>query len=278
MTPETKPGDSAPVDPDLAPTPEEERTDDVDLTPKGADHSSEVDACIPTDLRERYEFFSYKHAAILLKHRYPAEFNELCEALRKFTLTTTEIRKPGGNESDIPKKVSALLRPLGWMETRINGDLIVRKETKIPGAKKKRKSVAPLETVTIENFLDGHKIDYVKNEVAFDLEWNSKDQTFDRDLYAFRAFADCRIVSVAVLVTRSSELNKVFDDLGQIVGDDGKPRFKPGGKPKLVKEKYGASTTWMGKLLYRLNTGRHGSCPVLAVGIRAKSITDWRPT
>lgn len=38
----------------------------------------------------------------------------------------------------------------------------------------------------IEDFMDGHKVDYVKNRVAFDLEWNSKDQTFDRDLYAFR--------------------------------------------------------------------------------------------
>ena len=38
----------------------------------------------------------------------------------------------------------------------------------------------------IENLIDGHKIDYVKKRVAFDMEWTSKDQTFDRDLYALR--------------------------------------------------------------------------------------------
>src|SRR3546814_4372321 len=35
-------------------------------------------------------------------------------------------------------------------------------------------------TIKREKYLDGHKIDYVKGKVAFDLEWNSKDQTFDR--------------------------------------------------------------------------------------------------
>ncbi|MFI5102054.1 MAG: BglII/BstYI family type II restriction endonuclease [Terriglobales bacterium] len=28
----------------------------------------------------------------------------------------------------------------------------------------------------------------MKGGVALDVEWNSKDQTFDRDLYAFRTF------------------------------------------------------------------------------------------
>ena len=31
----------------------------------------------------------------------------------------------------------------------------------------------------------------------------------------------------------------------------------------------------MGKLLYRLNAGRHGGCPVLVFGIRPDVITDW---
>ncbi len=46
------------------------------------------------------------------------------------------------------------------------------------GQKVKRSESTPR---MIENFIDGHKIDYVKGRVAFDLEWNSKDQTFDRD-------------------------------------------------------------------------------------------------
>jgi hypothetical protein len=41
--------------------------------------------------------------------------------------------------------------------------------------------------------------------------------------------------------------------------------------------KYGASTTWMGKLLYRMKAGRNGGCPVLVVGITPKCVSDWLP-
>lgn len=66
----------------------------------------------------------------------------------------------------------------------------------------------------LENFLDGHQIDFVKERVAFDLEWNSKDQTFDRDLYAMRAFYDCGIIDVGIILTRSTDLSKMFADIG----------------------------------------------------------------
>jgi hypothetical protein len=134
------------------------------------------------------------------------------------------------------------LPPKKWFETHISGDLVITLESHdVPDSDGKLHKVKRQET--LEQFLDGHKIDYVKNGVAFDLEWNSKDQTFDRDLYAFRTFFECGIIGAGVLLTRSAELNPVFQRLG-------------------VKNKYGASTTWMGKLLYRLRAGRNGGCPV----------------
>ena len=48
--------------------------------------------------------------------------------------------------------------------------------------------------------------------MAFDLEWNSKDQTFDRDLLAMRTYFDCGLIDVGVIVTRAKELNDVFKD------------------------------------------------------------------
>jgi hypothetical protein len=47
-------------------------------------------------------------------------------------------------------------------------------------------SDTPFDKRTIRGFIDGHNIDFVKNKVAFDFEWNSKDQTFDRDLLAMQ--------------------------------------------------------------------------------------------
>lgn len=236
---------------------EEELDKDVDLTPVGADPVSEVNRFVPHDIRNYYEIHSYKHAAAILYNSYPSEFRDILEALRAFRLSTKDIIKPGGNESDIPKRISALLRPKDWFETRIHGDLMITlnifKNDNNNG--KKKKTIEQLN-IKRNNYLDGHKVDYVKKGVAFDLEWNSKDQTFDRDLYAFRAFSDCGLIGVGILLTRSASLNQVFSNLN-------------------VKAKYGASTTWMGKLLYRLNAGRHGGCPVLVFGITPKLITDW---
>lgn len=227
----------------------------------GADPPAEVERFIPQDIRALYEIHSYKHAAAIFYNSYQEELNEILDALRAFRITTADIIRPGGNESVIPKKISTLLRPKGWFETRIRGDLLITldlyKDSIIEkGSKIINKKHVEQRQIRRDSFLDGHKIDYVKNNVAFDLEWNSKDQTFDRDLYAFRAFAECGLIGAGILLTRNESLNAVFSKLG-------------------LKNKYGASTTWMGKLLYRLNAGRHGGCPVLVFGITPKLITDW---
>ena len=162
---------------------------------------------LPNELFEKYEVHNYRHAAEVLSTGCPDELAELMSALAKFQITTADILAKGGNESQIPKKLSAILRPAEWFETRIRGDLVVTIETHTDAGVKKTEE-------RIDDFMDGHKVDYVKNRVAFDLEWNSKDQTFDRDLYAFRAFHEAGVISAAVLLTRSASLNEVFKSLG----------------------------------------------------------------
>ena len=260
-----------------------EVAEDVALRPgPNADDDADVALYISSEVRACYEVHSYRHAAAILATSFPAELAEIEQALLGFNMTTHDIGMPGGNESDIPKKYSRILRPMGWVETRIQGDLLVRmqefdEEFLAHGKtrKIKRPEGAPH---LIKNFIDGHKIDYVKGRVACDLEWNSKDQTFDRDLYAMRAFHECGLISAGVVVTRSVSLNPVFDAVPQLdkAGDPELIEKGPkAGQPKMVKAKYGASTTWMGKLLYRLNAGRHGACPVLVFGMTPKLITDW---
>ncbi|PKN77211.1 MAG: restriction endonuclease [Deltaproteobacteria bacterium HGW-Deltaproteobacteria-10] len=206
---------------------------------------------LPADILDLYEVHNYRHAAEVLSTGCSAELDEIVEALREFRFTTDDISVSGGNESNIPKIMSSLLRPKQWYETRIYGDLLLTISTY------KKKTLTEKSERRIEKVIDGHKIDYVKNNVAFDLEWNSKDQTFDRDLYAFRAFHEAGVIDAAVMLTRSASLDNVFKDLG-------------------IMNKYGASTTWMGKLTYRLNAGRNGGCPVLVFGITPKLMKDLR--
>jgi hypothetical protein len=271
-----KKGD-AELEQDLA---EEISEEQVAISPNEvADPQEIVDAKIPKDIRSRYEIHSYRNAAVILSETRKKQFEELLDALRSFSLTTTMIRTAGGNESEIPKIFSNLLRPLGWHETIVQGDLIIRQISreivgKLVNGKPKFDKVE--KELVRKNFLDGHKIDYVKDRVAFDLEWNSKDQTFDRDLYAFSAFAQCGVVDAAVLVTRATTLTPLIRDLGPALTKDGKVEMTKTGNPRPTSAKYGASTTWMGKLLYRLNAGRNGACPVLAVGITPKCVKDWK--
>lgn len=249
--------------------------DDVALRPgPNADAHADVERYISPEVRALYDVYSYRHAAAILANSFPTELAEIEAALLAFRITQRDIGMPGGNESDMPKKFSRSLRPAGWVESRIQGDLLVRMqeydEVFLANGKVKKVKRSESTPRTIENFIDGHKVDYVKGRVAFDLEWNSKDQTFDRDLYALRAFHECGLISAGVMVTRSEKLNPVFDVVPQLnkVGED---------VGKTVRAKYGASTTWMGKLLYRLNAGRHGGCPVLVFGITPKLIEDWNP-
>ena len=258
---------------------EEVSRDEVATGPgEAADPAWLVEAKMPADLRAKYEIYSYRSAATILAESHPTEFQELCEALREFEITKTMIRTAGGNESDIPKLLSAALRPKGWHETIIRGDLLVKLISRVQvGVQKNGKPKTEQRTRTIrrEKYLDGHKVDYVKGRVAFDLEWNSKDQTFDRDLYAFSAFAQTGVIDVGVLVTRGGqEMTEFIKSLGQSLTKEGEPEFTKRGVPRMVGAKYGASTTWMGKLLYRMNAGRNGACPVLVIGITPACVVD----
>jgi hypothetical protein len=258
---------------------EEGSSDDVAFQPaSNADSQDEIKRYVSASVLSRYEVYSYRHAAAILANSYPEALNNLNDALDKFRITTVEIGTPGGNESEMPKKFARLLRP-AWIETRIQGDLIVRQhrstEDIVEGGKLKKRKLPDGEPACIENFIDGHKIDFVLGRVAFDLEWNSKDQTFDRDLYAFRTFHECGLINVGVIVTRGVSMTPIFENIPRRL-KDGSYKLNASGEKVSVKSKYGASTTWMGKLLYRLNAGRHGGCPVLALGMKPAVVTDWK--
>lgn len=226
-----------------------------------ADDPVALERTVPLDVLEKYEVFSYRNAAGILKASFPEQFEQIVEALRAFEITKTMIRSPGGSKSQIASYVDTLFDN-NWNETRISADLHV----KLIHAKKKE---LILSEYTREGFLDGHRIDFVKGKVALDFEWNSKDQTYDRDLYAFSAFYEAGAIDVGIILTRGSSLdNAFFRGLGKVLKKDGNHGAED------VYKKYGASTTWMGKLLYRLDAGRNGGCPVLAIGITPHCVTD----
>lgn len=231
---------------------------DIAADPPGEGDAVAADAIVadvvPPRLLAKYEFHNFGHAIEILTQACKNEWNDLLECLKKLTIPRREILEAGGNESQIPKRFDDLLYPKGWREVRITGDLLIKLFPRKSALRRGAFADTPNDEKLIKGYIDGHNIDFTKGKVAFDLEWNSKDQTFDRDLLAMRTYFDCGLIDVGVIVTRAEELNDIFRECG-------------------VMAKYGASTTWMGKLTYRLKARRNGGCPILAIGIRKPCIT-----
>lgn len=217
---------------------------------------------IPDDLLERYDFYNYNHALEIMGQAFPEEWIEILDCLSKLSITIDDLRQSGGNETNIPKKFDDVLYPYGWKEIQISGDLHIEFFPRRSSARGKF-AKTPTNEKVIEGYIDGHNIDFLKNRIALDLEWNSKDQTFDRDLLAFRTYFDCDVISAGVIITRSKELNDIF-------------RTILDSNNQSILRKYGASTTWIGKLIPRLESRRNGGCPVLAIAIKNKNILGWK--
>ena len=70
-------------------------------------------------------------------------------------------------------------------------------------------------------------------------------------------FNNFDIIALGIIITRGTELKTFPKHYGL--------------------NKYGASTTWMGKLKYRLDSRRSGGCPMLAIGITPECIRGYQP-
>ncbi len=228
-----------------------------------ADPQMRVNDLFPTDIHDRFEFYSYRNAATILAHSYPVHFAEIIDCLRRFTITTDMIRRPGGSKGPIATLFENSFSK-DWQEVRISADLLVRLHP--------AKGSGTLAEYERSGYFDGHRIDLLNGKIALDIEWNSKDQTYDRDLYAFGAFYEAGAIDVGVIFTRGVAMdNAFFHSLGPILNKDGSEGVTA------TAAKFGASTTGMSKLLYRLEAGRNGGCPVLAIGITPACVTDWTP-
>jgi len=189
---------------------------------------------IPDDIRKKYEVREWKHACAVLKADFPTEWADIAEVLRGFRLRRKDVLAKGGGLSVVSRSFNDAFKSRGWEEKSFETKLVVDD----------REMLSPT-----------HKVDCVKNGVALEIEWNNKDPFFDRDLNNFRVLFDLRAISVGVIITKSEELWEVFKGYGNDVLD-----------------KFGRSTTWMGKLLPRIEGGGGGGCPILVFGITKSCI------
>ncbi len=185
---------------------------------------------LPPSIASYYEVYEWKHASAILVEDFPDEWRDIIEVLQTFRLKRSWIEVGGKNKSDVSKHIDQEFFARGWEEKQFSTSIVVDG----------RQTDSPT-----------HKVDCFKNRVALEIEWNNKDPFYDRDLNNFRLLFDLRVVSVGVIITRTDELQEIFDTLGR-------------GKS------FGNSTTHMGKLIPRINGGGGGGCPLLVFGITKK--------
>jgi hypothetical protein len=166
-------------------------------------------------------------APSILAIDFEEEFHDLLLCLQAFDLKKSEILTPGGGRSPIPKAIDGFLAKRRWAEKRFDIKITVD-ENPIP--------------------IPTHKIDNFKNRIGIEVEWNNKTEFYDRDLNNFRLLWEMRVLSAGVIITRLSELQNLFDELGKA-------------------ESYGNSTTHWDKLIPKVESGGAGGCPLLLVGM-----------
>ena len=92
-----------------------------------ADNPNIVNKLFPSEIRLKFEIFSYRNAATILESSFPNQFSDIIDALEIFEITTDMIRMPGGSKGPIAKYVDTLFtEDMGWREVRITGDLHVK--------------------------------------------------------------------------------------------------------------------------------------------------------
>ena len=182
---------------------------------------------IPKSIRDRFRFDERGHTCAVLKADFRSEWKDLLDCLDQFVLAKSEILTPGGNKSPISRGLDDFFSSRGWHEKSF--DVVIG----VDGTER------PSPT---------HGIDYFKNRIGIEVEWNNKDPFFDRDLNNFRLLHQLGILSVGVIITRLWELQEEFKRLGK-------------------GSSYGKSTTHWDKLIPKVNGGGAGGCPLLLIGL-----------
>lgn len=183
---------------------------------------------LPEFVASNYECHEWKHASAIMTQDFPGEWADVIALLTAFRLRKSWIVSGGGNKTRLAAWVDAFLSRRGWVEKQFQTAI------EVDG----RRMDSPT-----------HKVDCFKNGIALEIEWNNKDPFYDRDLNNFRLLFDLRAVSVGIILTRSSELQDIFNQLGR-------------------GSSYGNSTTHMAKLLPRIEGGGGAGCPLVVFGIR----------
>jgi hypothetical protein len=144
---------------------------------------------------------SINHGELIAKMEFEDECKYLVEVLTGWSLEIeNHIIKRGGGQADQTKDLTHKFVHRGWEKNRITVQ----------------------NTITFENKYDekqsdstSHEIDHILENAdgklaALEIEWNNKDEFFDRDFQAMRRLYELDIIDLGIILTRGPKLELQF--------------------------------------------------------------------
>jgi len=226
-----------------------------------------------------YEVYFTRFADSIIKDHFKEAMEEISTVLNGFYIPEGDIIKGGGGRSATTKALEALLKDKRWTKRNIESTLKVGNKT---------------------HASNSHEIDHYrsfpKGSIGLEIEWNSKDTSYDRDLENFKKWHQIGEMSLGIIITRGTSLHseclhvyeRFLDTLQPFdfptvssrlkLSDAAKEEIEPlFDQPKVqaVKaiakaaytSKFATSTTHMGKLLEKIGRGGGDPCPFILIGI-----------
>ncbi len=261
-----------------------------------------------------FNAYSTNNGSVILDNAFGQAKNEIFEILNTFQVPKLSIVKGCGNECPFITQLKNDFIDRNW-EVEVNG--LSRQKTQLIKKITRREydQLEEIERTTFDNRHyrlltetelepSTHKIDIIKSfdmgTVGIDVEWNSKDSVYDRDLTNFQWLYQYGFISLGIIITRGETLvDRLKDYISEYYGErmpfelddinthspegqtvtprqitDIKARFNTGNYAKeeaiasvLYLDKYGESTTHYTKLQNKINQGKGGFCPICVITI-----------
>lgn len=230
-----------------------------------------------------FEVLYLSHARSILTGEFSESLEQLAQVLGTLQLPITEIIGSGGGETKFTQRLRRALAQLGWVKHNFEISKVI--------------DGVPRESTS-------HEVDHVKRvagvgTIGCEIEWNNKDPFFDRDLENFKRLHAEGAISVGIIITRGSTLQREmwnlvrrFAEERQIVDFQSlaaagvepttKQRkniaarvertkapiaFADAWTDNFVSNKFGQATTHWNKLTDRVDRGVGSPCPLLMIGL-----------
>ena len=141
---------------------------------------------------------------VIAQKVFGSQFTILTNLLVNWSLDVeNSIIKRGGGQADQTSELTDLFVENGWKKNRITVE----------------------NRINFENFYSertsdstSHEIDHIIESdngelAAFEIEWNNKDEFFDRDFQAMRRLYELNVIDLGVILTRGPALEDQFKDI-----------------------------------------------------------------